>query len=460
MGLNENMDVLIVDDSGFMRKIFIRNLNENGFFNIDEAVDGEEAIEKMTSTRFDLVLCDWNMPKRNGLEVLQWMRMDTEAKDIPFIMATAQGDKAKVSEAFNAGANAHIAKPFTAAELKEKMEIAFGLREPKNIRNRDVKVSDGKVALKIGHIQITDHLLLGIIKNWISEGKITPKYFTLETIKMTGWNPIQETLEKGEIDGAFVLAPIAMDLFAYDIPIQLVSLAHRNGSIFVRSKHKELITDGSVEDLFFNRVVQIPHKMSVHHMLAHEYLHHHLGMNPGVPGEGHPVDTVFEVVPPVKMPVAMKEDQNVAGFIVAEPIGTNAINKGIAELQFLSSELWDGHPCCVTVFQDDIIGNYPDAVHEFCLLMSEAGKYIKNNSIDAANIAVHFLDPDGVIGLDTHTLFEVLTMPGGISMDNLYPTLEDLDRMQRYMYHDMGIGKLIELEKFVDLQFANEIQKV
>ena len=41
MGLNENMDILIVDDSGFMRKIFIRNLNEIGYFNVEEAVDGE-----------------------------------------------------------------------------------------------------------------------------------------------------------------------------------------------------------------------------------------------------------------------------------------------------------------------------------------------------------------------------------------------------------------------------------
>ncbi|MBN2510409.1 MAG: response regulator [Spirochaetales bacterium] len=454
MGLNENMDILVVDDSGFMRKIFIRNLNDAGFFNVEEASDGEDAVAKLTSEKFDLVISDWNMPKRNGLEVLQWMRMDPEARNIPFIMATAQGDKARVSEAFNAGANAHIAKPFTSAELKEKIEIALGLREPKTVRTRDVKVSSGKVTLRIGHIQITDHLLLGIIRRWIDEGKYSPRFFYLETVCMSGWNPIQETLEKGEIDGAFVLAPIAMDLFAYDVPIQLVSLAHRNGSIFVRSKHTELVSDGSEEDFFLNRVIQIPHKMSVHHMLAHQYLHHHLGMHPGVPGDGRDVDVIFEVVPPVKMPVIMKDDPNVAGFIVAEPVGSNAISKGLAELQFLSSQVWEDHPCCVVVFQDDIIGRFGDAVHEFCQLLNQAGKFVQNNTIDAANIAVSFLDPDGSLGLNTHVLFEVLTMPGGITMDKLYPRLEDLDRMQRYMYHDMNIGKLIELEKFVDGRFA------
>ena len=62
--------------------------------------------------------------------------------------------------------------------------------------------------------------------------------------------------------------------------------------------------------------------------------------------------------------------------------------------------------------------------------------------------------------MNTQVLFDVLTMPGGIRMDNLYPKLDDLDRMQRYMYHDMGIGKLIEIEKFVDLRFADEVQNL
>ncbi len=454
MDLNFNMEVLIVDDSGFMRKLFRRNLIELGFLNIIEAVDGDDAIIKLKDGTIELIISDWNMPEKDGLSLLQWVRYEEGFTDIPFIMATAQGDKARVEEAVDNGANGHLTKPFTAAQLKEKIEIAFGLKEANIERKREVEKSGNKIKLKIAHIQITDHLVLGVLKHWIETGRVTPKYFELQTLCIPGWNPIQEALENGDIDGAFVLAPIAMDLFAYDVPIKLVSLAHKNGSIFVRSLHRELIEDGSLEDIFYNHVVQIPHKMSVHHMLAHKFLSEELGLSPGVPGAGE-INVRFEVVPPVKMPQVMKDNAEVAGFIVAEPIGSKAIASGTAEMQCISSELWKDHPCCVSVFQNDIIQQYPEAVNEFVYLLNKAGKFIDSNKKEAAGIAVNFLDPQKNIGLSVSVLQKVLECPGGITMNDLYPVLSDLDEMQRYMHYNMGIGKLIDMQNFVDLSFAD-----
>lgn len=460
MSLSENMEILIVDDSSFMRKIFKNNLVQLGFVNVDEAADGDEALQKLQASEYRLVICDWNMPKRTGLEVLQWMRMDSEFEGVPFIMATAQGDKQRVTEALDAGANAHITKPFDAEQLKEKIEIAFGLRQDVHQRSRKLEVIDGKLRIKMAHIQITDHLLLGVIKEWIDQGQFTPKYFELETFSMPGWNPVQESLEKGEVDGAFVLAPIAMDLYAHEVPLKLVSLAHKNGSIFVRSKHRELVEDGAVEDIFFEHSVQIPHKMSIHHLLAHRMLRDEYGLSPGVPGMGEEINVTFEVVPPVQMPKALAEDANVAGFIVAEPIGSKAISSGVAELQCLSSELWKDHPCCVVVFQEDVIGRYPDAVQEFTLLLAKAGRWVEENKGEAAKLAVRFLDPSGNLGLKSEILEKVLTMAGGITMHDLYPVVKDLDEMQRYMHYEMGIGKLIDVDHFVDLDFADEVRRL
>lgn len=453
MSFDKQMAILAVDDSKTMRIMFTQMLEKNGFENITLAEDGDDAINKLQEHRPDLIISDWNMPKKDGLELLEWVRSHDDFKNIPFIMATAQGDKKQQDRAMKAGANSHIAKPFDAQQLKEKIEQALGLQPAARELKQARKVVNGKVQLKIGHIQITDHLALGVLKHRILSGEITPRYFELETLCMPGWNPIQESLEKGDIDGAFVLAPIAMDLFGFNVPIKLILLAHKNGSIFVRSNNDGIGNYESLSDFFKYKVVNIPHKMSVHNMLAHKFLTE-LGLKPGVPGK-KAINVRFEVVPPVQMPSIMKENDEVGGFIVAEPIGSNAIAKGVAEMQFLSASLWENHPCCVVTMRQAFIDRYPDAVHELTSLLVDAGRFVEQNKEPAADIAVAFLDPKKELGLTPDILRKVLTAPQGIKMGELYPVLEDLDKIQRYMHHEMDIGVLIDVEKFVDLRFAD-----
>jgi CheY-like chemotaxis protein len=453
MSLNKGIAILAVDDSETMQMMFKQMLQKNGYENITLAENGEDAVDKLQEHRFDLIISDWNMPKKDGLELLQWIRSDENCKDIPFIMATAQGDKTQQALAKKEGANGHIPKPFDAEQLQATIEQAFGLQADEQDQKPVRKMVDGKVQLRLGHIQITDHLALGVLKHRILTGEVTPKCFELETCCMPGWNPIQESLEKGDIDGAFVLAPIAMDLFGFNVPIKLILLAHKNGSIFVRSNHDGVDNYESLADFFKYKVVDIPHKMSVHNMLAHKFLTD-LGLKPGVPGK-KAINVRFEVVPPIKMPAIMKENEEVGGFIVAEPIGSNAISKGIAEMQFLSASIWENHPCCVVAMRDEFIGQYPDAVHELTSLLVEAGRFVEENRELAAEIAVAFLDPKNELGLTTDVLNRVLNEPRGIKTNDLYPVLEDLDKIQRYMHDEMGIGILIDMEKFVDLRFAD-----
>jgi ABC-type nitrate/sulfonate/bicarbonate transport system substrate-binding protein len=433
--------------------MFKQMLQKNGYENITLAEDGEDAVNKLQEAKFDLIISDWNMPNKDGLELLQWVRSNEDCKDIPFILATAQGDKTQQARAKKEGANGHVPKPFDAEQLQATMEKAFGLETDEKEQKQAPRTVGGKVQLRLGHIQITDHLALGVLKHRILAGEITPKYFDLDTRCMPGWNPIQESLEKGDIDGAFVLAPIAMDLFGFDVPIKLILLAHKNGSIFVRSNHDGIDNYETLADFFKYKVVDIPHKMSVHNMLAHKFLTD-LGLKPGVPGK-KAINVRFEVVPPIKMPAIMQENEEVGGFIVAEPIGSNAISKGIAEMQFLSASLWENHPCCVVAMRDKFIAQYPDAVHELTSLLVEAGRFVEENKALAAEIAVAFLDPKKELGLTTEVLNRVLTEPLGIKTNDLYPALEDLDKIQRYMHDEMGIGVLVDLEKFVDFQFAD-----
>ena len=120
-----NMKVLIVDDFATMRRILKNILRQIGFTNIKEADDGTTAIKELKEEKFDLVLCDWNMPEMSGLELLNKVKSDDELKDIPFVMVTAEAEKKNILEAVKAGVNSYVVKPFTAETVSEKLKKIF-----------------------------------------------------------------------------------------------------------------------------------------------------------------------------------------------------------------------------------------------------------------------------------------------------------------------------------------------
>ncbi|MBU1343234.1 MAG: response regulator [Proteobacteria bacterium] len=454
MAVNPNIKIVVADDSGTMRIMFKQILNKAGFENLVMAVNGADGLEKVKAEKPDLVVSDWNMPKMDGLEFLKELRKMDEFKNLPFIMATAQSDKGQNIAIMEAGASGHVPKPFDEDQIGRAIEKAFsGDLADEAPKEKQRHMIGGRVEMNVAHIQITDHLALGALKHRIEQGDVEPEHFDLTTSLKTGWNPIQEGLENGEIDCAFVLAPIAMDLFAYDSPIKLVLFAHKNGSTFIRSKRYDPRFD-SLQSFYKYKVVDIPHKMSVHHMLAHQFLKE-LGLKPGVPGK-KAINVRFEVVPPIKMPGIMKENEDVAGFMVAEPVATKAIVGEIGNLEFYSAARWENHPCCIVAMQEDFIQKYPEAAQEFVSLLVETGEYIENDKIRAARIAVNFLDPEGKIGLSPQVLQNVFSQPQAIRWDGLYPAAEDLDKIQRYMHDVMEIGKIIDLDKFIETSFADK----
>ena len=428
-------------------------LKNLGLDNVTEAKDGEIAKDILKENAdFNIVISDWNMPNMDGLELVKWIRKEYANKAVPFIMASGRGEKSEIAKAREGGASGFVTKPFNPEELKEILLRALGLEEEKVVESRVPEVSDsGKIKLKIAHIQITDHLVLGMLKYLINQGELNPKYFELETVCMPSWNPLAKALETGTVDGACILAPIAMDLYGFGVPIKLVLFAHKNGSIFVRNKKGGDYREPYPE-FFRQKSFYIPHMLSIHNVLGHMFFNG-MGLKYGVSGEGF-VDVNFEIVPPIKMPEMLAENPDTCGYLVAEPLGTKSIAAGNAELQFLSSEIWEDHPCCVVTMQDLVIDKYQAAVQEFTAMLVKAGKTIASKPDLAAEVAVNFLDPDKKLGLKVPLLKNVLTEPKGITTDDLYPDLEDLDRIQKYMHHKMGIGQIIDVNEFVDLRFA------
>ncbi|GLT23604.1 MAG: chemotaxis response regulator CheY [Proteobacteria bacterium] len=119
------MKFLVVDDFSTMRRIVRNLLKELGFTNVDEAEDGQIALQKLNSLPFDFVVTDWNMPNMDGLTLLQNIRATPALKHLPVLMITAEAKKENIIAAAQAGASGYIVKPFTAATLSEKLEKIF-----------------------------------------------------------------------------------------------------------------------------------------------------------------------------------------------------------------------------------------------------------------------------------------------------------------------------------------------
>lgn len=113
-------NILVADDSSTMRKIILRSLQAVGVPSATEACDGEEAVHLFKQAPFDLVLTDWNMPKKNGLDVIREIRAINTS--VPIIMVTTEAEKTRVVEAIQAGVSDYLVKPFTADTLREKLE--------------------------------------------------------------------------------------------------------------------------------------------------------------------------------------------------------------------------------------------------------------------------------------------------------------------------------------------------
>ncbi len=449
----EQMKLLLVEDQASMRKIEIKILKGLGFAHIIEAEDGNVAIDLLQDMDdIDLIVSDWNMPNKGGDELLVWVRAYKKYKHVPFIMATAQADREQLKKAKKDGVSGFVPKPFSADELKKTIDDVLGEApmEEESFSGGPVTGRSGKVKLRVAHIQITDHLILGVLKDKIEKGEVSPKYFELETHCLAGWNPVEQSLDKGIVDAAFILAPIAQDLFAHGVPIRLTLLAHKNGSAFARNSKGGYAKPYA--DFFKGKSFLIPHKLSVHHMLAHMFFEKN-GLTASLE-KGDDVNVNFEVVAPVNMPGFLGASQNVGGFMVAEPIASNSVAAGSSEMQFLSGELWENHPCCVVAIRDDFAGPHTDAVYEFTQLLVEAGKYISDSIADSARIGVRFLDPEGMLGLTAPVLSSVLIATHGITTNDLFPVIQDFDNMQRYMHDVMGVGGLVDIENFIDSRYA------
>jgi class 3 adenylate cyclase len=130
---NDEPALLIVDDNEDNRYTLARRLKREGYSDLTEAADGQEALNLMHQRPFDLVLLDIMMPVMNGYETLERIKSDMALRDIPVIMISAVDEMDSIVRCIKAGAEDHLPKPFNAALLKARISASL---EKKRLRDQ------------------------------------------------------------------------------------------------------------------------------------------------------------------------------------------------------------------------------------------------------------------------------------------------------------------------------------
>lgn len=117
--------VLVVDDEPFILRSLSFVLERAGF-EVHQARDGEEALEKLRDVRPRVVVLDVMMPKRNGYEVCEIVKGDPELRETYVMLLTAKGQESARARGLRAGADEFMTKPFSPSRIVERIREVLG----------------------------------------------------------------------------------------------------------------------------------------------------------------------------------------------------------------------------------------------------------------------------------------------------------------------------------------------
>ncbi len=128
--MGEMKKILVMDDTPTMRMIVAGMLEDLGFRDVLEAENAEMAVELLKKEKVAIVLADWNMPGKSGIEFLRQIRSIPETRGLPVVMMTSNNDPSQIEEARRAGVSSYLVKPFGRADLLARLEEAVEAGAP------------------------------------------------------------------------------------------------------------------------------------------------------------------------------------------------------------------------------------------------------------------------------------------------------------------------------------------
>lgn len=175
MSESKEQRLLVVEDEAFNRKLLIRQLEKEGFANVEAAENGSQALEMLREGDFDLVLLDIEMPELDGLAVLEAMKSDMRLRDIPVIMISGVEEIDSIVKCIELGAEDYLSKPFNPVMLRARINACL---EKKRLRDLQASyLSQIKEEKKKSDAMLNVILPSAIASELKASGKVVPRRY-------------------------------------------------------------------------------------------------------------------------------------------------------------------------------------------------------------------------------------------------------------------------------------------
>ncbi len=293
-----------------------------------------------------------------------------------------------------------------------------------------------KISLRVGYLPILDHLPL-----LVSHARENTEFFRINITPrlFKSWGAMVGALRADVIDAAFILSPLAMDLFNHGEPLRGVLLAHRNGSAITVKKGLGIHSAADLK----GKTIAIPALRATHTALLDHYLR----------SAGLSLEQISpRVIAPPLMLTAMQH-QHIDAFIVAEPFGVRARQTGIGETLVLTKDILPNHVECIVVVKQAMLQQFPEAIEQWIGSLVRAGKFIDRDKAENGAREVARLTSKRYLPHDRETIMAGLQYPvDKIYFSDLNPAAGDFQAIVE-ISRRAGILQETDLDAFIDRRF-------
>ena len=278
----------------------------------------------------------------------------------------------------------------------------------------------GRTIIRIAYLPITHSAAVMVLPEVVRDDE----RFQIELARFTAWPEVVEALRAGRVDGASMLFEVAVRAFETDDSLVAVSLSHRDGNV--------IVVDNSIENYhdLIGQTVAIPHTLSPHYSLLRMVLER----------EGIDINDINLVeISPAEMPFTMAA-RAISAYVVAEPWGSLAEERGIGRVLERSNEIIPCSVCCLLVFNNNLLNEH-DGLLEWLL-----------ENFETAASHAQAADEKVLTAFARSTRFEreiIMRSLANTNFDNLTFTREDFDSVTEYILRFGVMDSLPDFNDFV-----------
>ena len=258
--------------------------------------------------------------------------------------------------------------------------------------------------------------------------------------RYNGWPEIKESLISGQIDAAYMLAPLVMDLAAKDVPVKIVSIGHRSGAVIM------VRTDSpyrKFRDLTGKRIA-IPSRFAVDFLFLRKML-----AKEGMSDK----DVKIVEMPPPDMPAALYA-KAVDAYCTGEPYGAAAQRAGYAVPLRMTRDEWPNYICCVLTVRQELIDQNPGLVQDLVNYVQGAGSWLDAKR-DHRTLAAEISADIKYFNQDRAVIQYVMENPTDrVTYGDLRMIKEEFDDLMQLSLQAKTLTRPIAFERYIDDRFV------